>query len=137
MQLLITLITCAQGAYLLLIVSLPMALYNINLLGFSERLAKSVTKNRLVRKEYKVYALFRKDYKKGSKMANWSMVKCVFYGILCITFFLKYYTTFFFYINFKMATKKQPKKVPVFVGGFSDKAFIFERLPSFLAYLIY
>ncbi len=44
----------------------------------------------LINKEYKVYALFRKDYRKGESISNATVVKCFFYAGLCMLLFFKF-----------------------------------------------
>ncbi len=84
MQLGITLITCAQGSYVLALSTLPMCIYNIHVY-----LRSPDVEARLVNKKYKVHALFRKDYRTGGSISTSSIVKCVFYGVMCILLFLK------------------------------------------------
>lgn len=44
----------------------------------------------MINKEYKVYALFRKDYRKSASISYASIVKCVFYGCLCMILLFKF-----------------------------------------------
>eukprot|EP00826_Nyctotherus_ovalis_P042736 TRINITY_DN4441_c0_g3_i1.p1 TRINITY_DN4441_c0_g3~~TRINITY_DN4441_c0_g3_i1.p1 ORF type:complete len:160 (-),score=12.35 TRINITY_DN4441_c0_g3_i1:31-510(-) len=63
-----------QGSYLLFAFFLPLSIYNLTV---------------LVKKKYKIHALFRKDYKQFSHVVKSLTFKSTFYGVAMILFFMR------------------------------------------------
>ncbi len=85
MQLGITAVTLLQGSYVLFLVSLPLAIYNIKLY-----LSSGMNKgDRLLGKKHRVYALFRKDYKGLQENKRALLIKSIFNAVFCLITLLK------------------------------------------------